>query len=339
MQGTDLQFKAAASPGLNLTLAADMRADAAVRVIMQRLLEMMNANEAGVHAGEDAEFLHNFRIAVRRYRTLLGQIRGVIPQRSVLRFSSGFVWLGEITRPARDLDVYLPDFEDYRRSLAPAVRQDIEPLHAYLQHQQQLAHQQLVSGLKSNRYAQLISALTAYLATPLPIHSKLPQAMLPVSVLAEKRIRRALRRVVSQGGAIDAGSPPPALHALRKSCKKLRYLMEFFQSLYPAAAIKKAIKILKSLQDILGEYQDLQVQQGFLAAFRQQTTAATPAMGRLLAATDVMMRKLEKRQLKVRKKFKQRFDGFMEAKHQKVYRELFARGKAIGPRKARKKSN
>lgn len=322
MQETDSQFKAASS-GMNLSLASNLRADAAVRVIMQRLLEMMNANEAGVHADEDAEFLHNFRIAVRRYRTLLGQIRGVIPQRSLLRFSSGFVWLGEITRPTRDLDVYLPDFENYERSLTATARHDIEPLHAYLQHQQQLAHQQLVASLKSKRYAQLLSALTTYLATPLPVHSKLPLAMLPASALADRRIRRALRRVISQGDAIAADSPPAALHVLRKSCKKLRYLMEFFQSLYPAAGIRKAIRPLKSLQNMLGEYQDLQVQQDFLTSFRQQPTVATPAMQRTLAVADVMTCKLEKHQRKVRKKFKQRFAGFMEAKHQKVYRELF----------------
>lgn len=311
------------TPNLNLSLAPSMRADEAVRVIMQRLLEMMNANVAGVYTGVDPEFLHSFRIAVRRSRSLLGQIRGVIPQHSWQRYSRGFAWLGEITRSVRDLDVYLLMLDDDKNSLVPAASNELVSLREFFQHQQQLAHQQLIDHLKSPRYTKLIAAWAAYLASPLPVHSRLPNAQLALPDFANQRIWRMLRRVVKQGNAIGADNPPQDLHELRKSCKKLRYLMEFFRSVYPVVLMKQQLKLLKSLQDVLGEYQDLQVQQGFLTMFQQSLATNSPVSQRTLALVDLMLHRLEKRKNKVRKLFKQRFAVFVETKHQHAFRKLF----------------
>ncbi|MEQ1668995.1 MAG: CHAD domain-containing protein [Sulfuriferula sp.] len=300
-----------------------MRTDAAVRIIMQRLLETMRACEAGVLAGADAEFLHNFRIALRRNRSLLGQIRGVMPQRNWQRLSHGFAWLSDITRSARDLDVYLLVLEADKTRLTPAASDALTPLREFFQHRQQLAYQQLVACLNSPRYAKLIAAWAAYLALPLPVHSKLPDAQRPLLVFANQRIWRMLRRVIRQGNAIRADSPPQALHELRKSCKKLRYLMEFFRSLYPAAMMKQPLKVLKALQNQLGECQDLQVQQALLVTFQQSVTIDGSALQRTLAAVERMRCRLVKRETKRRKSFRQCFAAFVEARQRKVFRQLF----------------
>ena len=72
----------------------------------------MKDNEKGIIDDIDSEFLHDFRVAVRRTRSLLGQIRYVLPKRRVTRFKRDFAWLGEVTGPARDMDVYLLSFND-----------------------------------------------------------------------------------------------------------------------------------------------------------------------------------------------------------------------------------
>lgn len=308
-----------AAVALQLDLAPNLRADEAVRRIMQRLLATMAANVVGVHTGTDVECLHDFRIAVRRTRTLLSQTRGVIPQRERQRLSRSFNWLGDITGVVRDVDVYLLNFAVAKNS---GLAEALEPFQRYLQHQQQLAHQQLRKSLQSARYAQLMTAWSGYLAAPVPVHSSLLHAQDTACDFANWRIWRMLRRVIRQGSAIDADSPPQALHELRKSCKKLRYLIEFFQSFYPAAKVGKAIKVLKSLQDMLGEYQDLQVQQRMLVHF-QQTTVITPVTQPTLTAVDGMMRKLAKRQFKVRKQFQRHFAGFMATRHQQLFKQLF----------------
>ena len=55
--------------------------------------------------------------------------------------------------------------------------------------------------------------------------------------------------MVKMGTAIDDDTPAEDLHELRKVGKELRYLLEFFASLYPAEVVKPLVKSLKGLQD------------------------------------------------------------------------------------------
>jgi len=62
------------------------------------------------------------------------------------------------------------------------------------------------------------------------------------------------------------------LHEPGKTCKKLRYLMEFFQGLYPVTKIGELILVLKGLQDKLGAFNDLYVHIGILKGFKKQSS-------------------------------------------------------------------
>ena len=95
---------------LAVPLEADMRADASLRKILRVLFATMEINEQGTIDDLDTEFLHDFRIAVRRTRSALNQVKSVFPEHSRTRFAKHFAWLGDITTPTRDLDVAM-DFE------------------------------------------------------------------------------------------------------------------------------------------------------------------------------------------------------------------------------------
>ena len=86
-------------------LAPTVRADIGARQIHLALVGILVANEPGLRANLDTEFLHDFRVAVRRTRSLLGQIRHVFPPDAVDHFSTEFSWLGRLTGPLRDMDV------------------------------------------------------------------------------------------------------------------------------------------------------------------------------------------------------------------------------------------
>ena len=96
--------------------------------------------------------------------------------------------------------------------------------------------------------------------------------------------------MVKMGRAIDEDSPHEALHDLRKKGKELRYLLEFFASLYPADVVKPMVATLKGLQDVLGRFQDREVQSDALRALGDEIAtieggaAALMAMGVLVAA-------------------------------------------------------
>jgi len=246
----DLMLKALAVTGqqpgsysskLDLQLDPGMRADHATRSILLRLLDIIEENEAGTRRGTDTEFLHDFRVAVRRTRSALTQIKGVLPSTVLNRYKREFAWLGQITTPSRDLDVYLLQFNDYKHSLPDPVQADIEPLRKFLHRHQDIEHKTLRKRLDSVRYRRLKQSWRKFLTQPVSERSTLANAQRPVIEVACERIWRIYRRALKEGRAITPESPAVDMHELRKTCKKLRYLMEFFQSLFPDSEIKARV--------------------------------------------------------------------------------------------------
>jgi CHAD domain-containing protein len=311
------------TPRLELHLQDNMRADQATRLVLLRLLDIMEANEAGVRTGSDTEFLHDFRVAVRRTRTALTQIKGVLPRRTVSHYKAEFAWLGQITTPVRDLDVYLLNFDTYRGTLPASAQADIEPLRDFLARHRAIEQRALIKALDSVRYRRLRTNWRRFLLQAVPNRSRLPNATRTALALACTRIWRVYQRALSEGRAIRPETPAEALHELRKTCKKLRYLMEFFQSLFPAERIKSPIKALKALQDNLGAFQDCVVQVATLRRFSHQMSAEGDAPADTLLAMGMLIDELERRQQAAREEFADRFTGFDSSGNHAHYRKLF----------------
>ena len=145
---------------------------------------------------------------------------------------------------------------------------------------------------------------------------------MPIGEVGSERIWKVYRRVIKNGLAIHDETPATALHELRIECKKLRYLMEFFRSLYDDGKIDRLIKALKQLQDNLGDFNDYEVQQGSLTGFAEEMQGTAPAA--TLMAMGRLVEHLEAGQDRERHDFGQHFAKFAEKANQRLARELFA---------------
>lgn len=311
------------SSKLDIRLAPEMRGDAAARRIFTHLLKTLESNIEGTRADSDSEFLHDLRVATRRTRSALTQIKGVLPEKVLTDFKERFGWLGQVTGPTRDLDVFLLSFPGYREEIAEGLRADLDPLRDYLRIHQKQEQKALRRKLDSPRFRKLIEEWRAYLESELPTAPEAPNALSRAKDLADERIWRMFRRVLKEGRAVHDTSPPEELHELRKSCKKLRYLVEFFQSLYPVAQLQPLIKAIKRLLDSLGEYQDLEVQAAKLAGFAEGMQVEGKVAVRTLLAMGALIGELLRRQANARAVFKERFSEFDTADHRAAYRALF----------------
>lgn len=315
------------SSKLNINLDPGMRADIAGKYIYSHLLAAIKANEQGTIAATDSEFLHDFRVAVRRTRAGLSQIKNILPEHINAYYADFFSWLGQITGPTRDLDVYLLNFDRYKSSLPDSIREDLNPLYDFLLIKQQKAQRELAKKLKSDKYLSTLSEWEQYLKEPsykLPLEQN---AQLTIKELADRRIWKTFNRVLQEGDAITALSPAEALHDLRKSCKKLRYLMEFFQSLYPEQHIKQLIKRLKELQEVLGDFQDYAVQESNLKLFSEEMMSSASFANTLLAM-GVLIQNLDGHKYAARKDFASKFDDFKQAENRAAFKSLFAPSKS-----------
>jgi CHAD domain-containing protein len=303
------------------------RADEAARVVLLGLLDTLEANIPGARENLDSEFLHDLRVATRRTRAALAQIPGVLPPRVEADFKARFAWLQQVTGPVRDLDVYLLDFDAYQASLPRSMRADLEPLRTYILSYYTDEQRRLVEALGSAEMDDLLRGWRRILADPVPADPEPVNATRRAKDLADERIWRMVRRVRKEGRVITPDSAPEAMHELRKSCKKLRYLMEFFQSLYPGQGIGGAIKLLKVLLDNLGGFQDLAVQAAHLRdmAVRMQGEGLAdgrPDTGALLAM-GALVADLLRRQEAAREAFAETFRGFDSKEGRALFRGLF----------------
>ena len=262
------------SSKIRVHLQPTLRADEAAKVILRELLHVIKYNTAGVKNDIDTECLHDFRVAIRRTRAVLSQMKEVFPADVTAQFKKDFAYVGTMTNRVRDLDVYLLHKARYTALLPAPVRPDIAPLFAHLQRERAKAFRTLVRRLDSKTYANILHRWEAFLAQPPAGDTAAANASRPIIEVVRKRLRRRCRSVVQLGTQLLAETDDQRLHALRIACKKLRYVLEFFVSLFPGKKTAILVQHLRALQDNLGRWHDLVVQQEALRHFA--TTFAGP---------------------------------------------------------------
>ncbi len=311
------------SSKLDLVLDRSSSAREAARTICRHLLETIIANEDGVRRDLDSEFLHDFRVAVRRTRSALAQLKGVFDPEARRTFREEFKWLGSVTGALRDLDVYLLQMDQHRAALPAEVAKDLDPLAVYLRRHRAAELRTVKATLASRRYRRLKRNWRNYLESAPPDPDRSPYAHLPVVEVASRRIWRAYRKVTEQGAGIVDDSPAESLHMLRIECKKLRYLLEFFHSIFPAREIQPTIKSLKQLQDNLGTFNDLEVQQATLKRFAQEMSEEDLASVNCLLAMGRLQGHHDQRKQVERQRFFQCFAEFDSTRNKKRFARLF----------------
>jgi len=257
--------------------------------VLEHLARVIADNVENTIAAIDTEFLHDLRVAVRRTRSILKLTGDALPGDIATKYAPDFKWLGDLTTPVRDLDVYLLGLDDMAAGLASADPHDLDPFRTFLIRHRAIERRRLVRGLRSRRFTQLMDGWRMALALAAAGADSGP----PIATLARQRVQRAFRRVARQGELITAESPSEQVHALRKRCKELRYLLEVFRPLHVDGPHRALLKELKALQDTLGDFQDGEVQREavreFAAAMMEQGSAPPKtvlAMGESAAQLD-----------------------------------------------------
>jgi CHAD domain-containing protein len=313
------------SSKVEVALARDQRADAATVAVLRALLGVIEANVEGTIDDIDAEFLHDFRVSVRRSRAVQRELRGVFPPADLATFRNEFRWLQQITGDARDLDVYVLSFHDMR-ALVPAQSQaDLDPLLTVLRERRLTARAAMVKALRSHRSSRLLAEWSAFLEELVERDTAdRPDAERPIDDVAGGRIARVYGRMVKMGRAIDRASPAADYHELRKKGKELRYLLELFGApLYPPDVVRPMIKSLKALQDVLGRHQDREVQVATLRALRDEVATLPGGPGALMAM-GVLVERLGEDEQAARSEFAESFAAFAAKSQRLLVKETFA---------------
>ena len=243
-------------------------AGAALRRIALACVTQMQANEEGMLEGRDPEYLHQLRVGLRRLRSCMGLVGMVVGKEAVAPLAAELRWLGGALGPARDWDVFTTE------TLARLGREfpRVEGLRAF---RARCAYLRRVHGeaaraaVRSPRYTGLLLALGQAFARddlagfrrpveaagadpPLHPHRTPSTPVVEFAAFVLDRRNRQLRK----RGAEVPDATPEQRHQARIAAKKLRYAAEFFGSLYPPKQIRRYVRALEDIQDILGAVND-----------------------------------------------------------------------------------
>lgn len=281
----------------SFTIAAEQPMSAATAEYLQLILQTARETEAGIIADHDIEFLHDYRVLVRRARSVLKVLSGVFSPATTADLKESFRTLGQETNLLRDLDVHLFEQNGQRARVPEWLTEDLDPLFSDLRARRDAEQRRLARKLRSRAYRELVHRLDIALATPEPG----PAAQAEVHAFARQKLRKAMKRVLERGRSITPETPDATVHELRVDAKRLRYTVDLFKGALNPDAAAALIKRLKKFQDVLGRFNDLSVQQDALRAWvaerrdvpRETALAVGALIGGLRAEQAAVRRKVE----------------------------------------------
>lgn len=320
-------------------LDPEMPAQRALREVLLALSATIRANEPGVRARLDTEFLHDLRVAVRRTRSALQRFRGVLPEREMQKYAAAFARVGAATGVARDLDVHLLEFDEHAARLDAASRAQLAPLHELLHEERDAAHVELLALFDHKSWPRLLDAWEAWLRHEPRRRELLADGARPIAVVASERAADLHAKLLRRGGRITDDTPAEALHDLRKLAKKLRYSLELFAEVFPRSAYRPAVRALKVLQENLGDFQDYEVQQTALSVFGAKLMRDRRAPAETLLVMGRILDDLARRQQATREEFGRSFGAFASQASRDSFAALLAKSKKhVASKKSKEKS-
>jgi CHAD domain-containing protein len=241
----------------------------AVGRIVRSILGIATSNVPGILEDLDTEFLHDYRICLRKIRSVLSLVKEVYPARETQRMRKILGDLARQTNRLRDLDVYLLSRDEYLRLLPPSLRPALEGMFKDYSAERGGEIRRVSAKLRAPSWHKHIREIEEYFSEETP-HEPSPASDLPVGPLVFRCIYKRYRKIRKIAAGFGVETPDETVHQLRIECKKLRYLLEFFTELIPKGEGAAIQKLLRRLQNRLGEFNDASVQQKSLLNYWEQ---------------------------------------------------------------------
>jgi CHAD domain-containing protein len=244
---------------------------------LQERLPALAKEIDGVRAAEDIEYVHRMRVASRRVRNALALFGADLPRKPYA------VWRDELRRitralgAARDTDVQIAWVQNFlQQDTAEAQRVGIERLLLRLRQQRAVAQSKVLKALDRLEDRRVIADMNDTLQELL-VHARVYEVeSLPADLYrrATEAIHLRLEEFLTFAPHVPHPERVSELHQMRIAAKHLRYTLEVFQPLYDRA-LRKPIKIVKEIQELLGEVHDCDVWLDYVPQFIEEERART----------------------------------------------------------------
>ncbi len=242
--------------------------------ILLKNLSALEGEFEGVRKGEDIEAIHRMRVASRRLRAALPLFGPAISAKKHL------IWIKHISRltkalgAARDSDVQIDHLNEYYQGLPPGpARPGARRLLLRLRQQRQKLQSAVNDALDDVIQSSILMEMERKLRPIIEDLQGIPQTP-ELCSLASNAIREKLQLFLEYEPYIDQPEAKEELHAMRIAAKRLRYTLEIFSPLYDSE-LKSYLKVMRQVQELLGDIHDCDVWMVFLPEFQERERIRT----------------------------------------------------------------
>jgi CHAD domain-containing protein len=279
----------------------------AIRGIFYSLLQSLEANRRAILSGdEDPERLHQLRVSLRKMRVILSVFRGVFDENWRKERREHLKRLMAVTGPARDLDVALERLRAYAEGAEKEERRGVEAIIVFLEKRRDVGHRELLMHLENPVWSVETETLWRFVKGE-ENGAQTERGLDPVLPALGPVLKRMHRKILRYGEKLGKRSPDREYHRLRIRVKKLRYLLEFFASVFDSEETERMLDRFKILQTVLGEHQDLTVQRSWLETLSKKREFSDREIREGLR---MLRRKMKREALRKRVEFADRFEAF-----------------------------
>jgi len=242
-----------------LALPAPIGASHVVLDELERVLRAFRELKRG-----EPETLHDFRVTVRRLRTLIRAYTNVLGETDAKRIQRVLKKVAHTTNAARDADVHMEWLQSERDGLRIAERWGADWLRNQLRRERQITEGDIdvVLSPKVHRALQRFRKRLRQLAATKPKrHDRKGEADTTPTLAAETadQIRRLADELTRWLRTINAPDDVRALHSARIAAKHLRYVLEPLEEAELFPTLPPFMEKLVTLQTTLGDLHDTSV--------------------------------------------------------------------------------
>lgn len=226
---------------------------------LQHQYQRMRDLETGVIRGFDDEFLHQYRIAIRRSRAIAESVSETGGHSNLRKTTKALKGHARATSQLRDLHVFLADLERWQLQEDTQSALVSSGARSHFANLADLEHRALAKRMASKKYRKDMDSWHQLITSR--HFEKITRK------LTTGDIRKALNNRIKQYNTLtwqlSQHAPDDDYHRLRKLLKRIRYLAELDKP-----AFREMLRELKRRQQRFGDFQDLHVQIAMLTWFR-----------------------------------------------------------------------
>ncbi len=249
---------------------------------LRKLLEKAAGPAEGI-SGMDADYVHDLRVATRRLSEVAALLEVLTEKASARAISESLKALRKGAGELRDLDVTSEHLARPGRFHMPsAVRKVAGEILEELKGQRPELEKKLREFVGSTSITGAM-VLLARIIEENSAADKLAAAEEKLRTTLDKRMKTRARQLAKAFGAAAKKQTASFLHEARIATKKLRYVVEL-EDKAGANGLKKQLKFLKSVQELLGDHHDVHVLEETVAG-HLHTKREKPIAGLARAAT------------------------------------------------------